>query len=255
MRYFVVAILLGLVSALNLSSCRESPKSPYEALYTAAQAGDTLKVKSLLSDGADVHRQTTLRGDTALSASAERGHDKVVTLLLQAGADPNSRNKSSWRPLHFAARNGHAGTVRILLASGANPNASQEEGGTPLHAAAQGDSLEVARILIEHGANINAVFREHFTPIHVAVDCDSLKVAQLLIDSGVNINEKVSPGTTLLHSAVANGKEEAVEFLLKNGADAYMVGVNGLTPASIAKDLNNSNIRKLIKKYSERQNR
>jgi len=52
---------------------------------------------------------------TALSIAAREGHEAVVTVLLQLGADPNGTNGDL---LRFSAEAGHGAVVIRLLASG-----------------------------------------------------------------------------------------------------------------------------------------
>ena len=43
-----------------------------------------------------------------------------MTRCLQAGADPDARDKDGKRPLHFATDNGSTEVVTALLEAGAN---------------------------------------------------------------------------------------------------------------------------------------
>lgn len=61
------------------------------------------------------------RKHTALSEAACQGHEHVVSFLLDAGADPNSRSDTGRTPLWRAAFNGHTGTLKLLLDAGADP--------------------------------------------------------------------------------------------------------------------------------------
>ena len=63
---------------------------------------------------------------------------KVAEFLLEAGADPNVRDRDVGRtPLHDAAEHGHEGTVLSLLRHGADPRATEwRKGNTPAHLAA-----------------------------------------------------------------------------------------------------------------------
>ena len=57
--------------------------------------------------------------------------DDILTLLLEAGADPNIGNDKCQYPLHFAAFQRHPSTVRLLLDHGANPFVLDRKGRTP----------------------------------------------------------------------------------------------------------------------------
>lgn len=75
--------------------------------------------------------------------------------------------------LHIAAQEGHNEIVQILINAGANVNAINNYGSTPLHCAAEARHVEVARILIEKdGINIELANNAHRTTIlHYSCDC------------------------------------------------------------------------------------
>ena len=54
-------------------------------------------------------------GKTPLCYAARSGHNEVVKLLVEKGADANRVDKMGHTPLFWAAGNGHADTVRSLL--------------------------------------------------------------------------------------------------------------------------------------------
>ncbi|XP_030053732.1 protein phosphatase 1 regulatory subunit 12C isoform X1 [Microcaecilia unicolor] len=54
-------------------------------------------------------------GAGALHVAAAKGYIEIMRLLLQAGYDPNSRDKDGWTPLHAAAHWGVEEACRILV--------------------------------------------------------------------------------------------------------------------------------------------
>ena len=64
--------------------------------------------------------------------SVELTNIDVVSVLLNAGADPNMTNNWGYSPLHFAAADGNTNAVKLLLDQGANPNQGNEDGRTAL---------------------------------------------------------------------------------------------------------------------------
>ena len=61
-------------------------------------------------------------GFTLLIAAARYGHERVVDLLLQRGAEVNLQDSDSWTALMYAARYGHERVVELLLQHGADVN-------------------------------------------------------------------------------------------------------------------------------------
>ena len=54
-----------------------------------------------------------------MSFAAENGHEAVVKLLLEEGAELETKSNNGWTPLFYAAENGHKAVVKLLLEKGA----------------------------------------------------------------------------------------------------------------------------------------
>ena len=71
-------------------------------------------------------------GHTPLHDVASYGHQPVVKLLLERGADPNKRNNRGDTPLHFAVKEGHKVVAQTLIKSFAKTDVANNDGQTPL---------------------------------------------------------------------------------------------------------------------------
>ncbi|ERF74886.1 hypothetical protein EPUS_09092 [Endocarpon pusillum Z07020] len=81
-------------------------------------------------------RGWTLQELIALQAASSGGHEKVVQMLLDRGAEVNAQGgEYRLTPLYEAALNGHLAVVKLLLNRGADVSIASERGWTPLHAA------------------------------------------------------------------------------------------------------------------------
>ncbi|CAK8677238.1 unnamed protein product [Clavelina lepadiformis] len=120
-------------------------------------------------------------------------------------------------PLQEASKHGHEAIVQVLLDYGADVNIGQDtRSGTALHLAAKHNHVEVARILLSHGADIIAIDRCLNTPLHLAAEHRSVTTAELLLQHGAPINAKNAGLLTSLHKAA--GSEVMSQLLLDNGA-------------------------------------
>jgi hypothetical protein len=72
---------------------------------------------------------------TPLHCAAWKGHNDVVDVLLEAGANHMALTESGWTPLHTAAFRGHEGVTRALLGAGVDPRQRDLMGYTPFELA------------------------------------------------------------------------------------------------------------------------
>jgi ankyrin repeat protein len=120
----------------------------FTPLHLAAFFGQTDAVRLLLARGATVDRNGTGRmTGTPLHAGASGSHAGVVRTLLEAGADPNNRQRHGYTPLHSAAANGDLESIELLLDAGADPAATNDAGETPLMLAEREDDLVIVERL------------------------------------------------------------------------------------------------------------
>ncbi|MGL9779673.1 MAG: ankyrin repeat domain-containing protein, partial [Wolbachia sp.] len=210
----------------------KSSSSKETCLHAAAQNGYAGMVKSLLENGADAN--AVKEGWTSLCLGAERGHYKIVVLLLDHGAIVDLANHGVWTPLHLAASRGHDKVVKLLLDKGAKVDATTKEGCTPLHVAAQEGKKDVVVLLLDHGADVKARNQKGITPLHGAAGIGHYAVVELLLDKGADANAEAEKGYTPLHVAAQEGKKDVAELLLKNGADVNAKTSDDYTPLRIA---------------------
>ena len=144
------------------------------ALHVAAAAHAPEVVRDLLARGSDVGARNR-RGAQPLHYAADGGpawpawnpaaQAATVALLVEAGADPNSVDRSGVAPLHRAVRTRCALAVQALLEVGADARRRNGSGSTPMQLAtrhtgrggsgsaeARAQQAEIVRLLEAHGA-------------------------------------------------------------------------------------------------------
>lgn len=149
------------------------------------------------------------------------GCSKMVSALIDAGADVNLAGSYRATALHYAAHtesDDSIATVKELIKAGAEVNAVDLDGMTPLHLAVMSDRCDIAHILIDVGADIDATDDAEDTPLHLAVCYDKPRAVALLINSGAQLNMKNSQGRTALEFAKWRSYTAVSEMLIRAGA-------------------------------------
>jgi ankyrin repeat protein len=101
-------------------------------LHYAAANGDTEEVTRLLAVGADPTLADNV-GFTPLHFAAQEQHPAVIGMLLDAGADVQAADRWGNTPLWRAVFTAHGdiATSTVLLAAGANPDTVNSTGVSP----------------------------------------------------------------------------------------------------------------------------
>jgi ankyrin repeat protein len=166
-------------------------------------------------------------GRTPLSWAAEKGHEAVVRLLVEKGADLESRDSYDGRtPLSWAAEKGHEAVVKLLLGKGAELEAKDKYyGRTPLWRAAVNGHEAVVKLLLEKGAELKAK-DEHYgrTPLWRAAVNGHEAVVKLLLEKGADVNAQGGYYGNALQAASVKGHEKVVELLLGTGMLRALLG-------------------------------
>jgi len=146
------------------------------ALSKLAEMGKIELVKMLIQVGADINTRCANHGRYPLFVAAMYGHLEVVKVLIQAGAKVDQCDNYGYSPLSFAAFNGHLNVVKVLIQSTANPNVGQP----PLWSAAFSGHLKIVKLLLQAGADPNQCDRLGRSPLDIATERGHLDVVEVL---------------------------------------------------------------------------
>jgi ankyrin repeat protein len=145
--------------------------SPVAPLAEAAMRGDVATVRALLKSGSDVNAALG-DGMTALHWAAARGDSAMAALLLGTRAKVQVTTRiGALTPLHLAVQRGHTRVVRVLLRAGANARTRAEDSTTMLHHAALSGDTTIFGLLSRAGAAADVNVAEPMngqTPLMVA---------------------------------------------------------------------------------------
>ena len=162
---------------------------PYQFRF-ACFDGKERMVRKFIEDGLSLHRKGLLIDSkypitSPLHAACEGGNEKVVGVLLDAGADINFYC-CDVTPLLIAVWEGREKVVELLLERGANPNLQYlRSNATPLHIACQEGYETIASMLIRKGVDVNAKKFNGFTPLHLAKEYGHSALVDLLQKAGL----------------------------------------------------------------------
>jgi ankyrin repeat protein len=146
-------------------------RAPPLSIFEAAAVGDCGRLSSLLAHDPGAAMRFSHDGWTALHLTAFFSRTQAALLLLAHGADARapSRNPMMNEPLHAAAAGqADAALVHALLDAGADPNARQRGGYCALHSAAQNGNEELVRLLLARGADKAPAAADGRIPLELA---------------------------------------------------------------------------------------
>ncbi len=128
-----------------------------------------IKVEALLTAGARLVPAEEGK-DHPINSAARSGNDKVIALLLEAGADPNGTGIDKQTPLHNVGLLdfNSAASAQVLISAGSDVNALDENGDTPLHIAARYGAESIIHTLLDNGASGKIVNFEGETAFETA---------------------------------------------------------------------------------------
>jgi cytohesin len=182
-----------------------------------------------------------IMGRTALHWATLPGHNEVVAILLDKGAQAGIGDDDHQTPLMWAASRGHMGVVQLIVqhTEGQGLDARDADGRTALHGAVRGGHEAVVTFLLSQGAQATNANRSGMTPFMLAAVGGHMGMLQLLLElQGVQgLDERDGAGKTALNWAIRLGHAEAAAWLLRNGAGASIRDENGMTPLMGAGEL------------------
>jgi len=154
-------------------------------------------------------------GFTPLALAAWHDNAEITKLLLEAGADPNSKTeREGCVVLHLSPEDE---VVRTLLDFEPNLTLQNENGDTPLNKVLEYDSVTVAVVkrLLRQGSDINQPNKDGETPLFKTISKTSTDIAELLLSRGADLKHVSLMEGTILHAACCGGTLQAFNFFLE----------------------------------------
>jgi len=123
----------------------------------------------------------------SLATCAGDGGIREVSLFLDAGFSPDTRNKAGVPLINIAARKGNWEILRLLIDSGAHLNMQADDRGTSaLLDSVMSKNINMVNDLIKAGADLNIKSKDGQTALVVAVGTGDVKVVEALLKAGAD---------------------------------------------------------------------
>ncbi|KAK6540680.1 hypothetical protein TWF694_008073 [Orbilia ellipsospora] len=204
------AVAFGRLRAVKLliesgSSPRTTGVHESRLMNLAAALGYFEIVEYLLGVSGDMVNEQNHGGYTPLHESTMRGHEKIVRLLLGAGADWRIQTNKKKNAPFFALAYGWPEIFLIWLQGDINLMDPLSVGicnsGTALHVAALYNHEDIVREIISKIRTkdlISLCDTNGNTALHNAIISDSLPIVKLLVENGIDTSKRNRDGKTAL---------------------------------------------------------
>jgi len=158
----------------------------FNPLLAAVENDHVNILKMLIDSGANPNLGLT----KPLEIAARAGLFEMVKMLLEGGADPNLPSpiteSQTFTPLISAAQKGHAKIVQLLLEKGANIEAITTIDGEPLVDLSRGGYIEFNLY------DVGRYERLQMNALSLAVRNGHLPIVKLLLEKGANVNSELT---------------------------------------------------------------
>ena len=185
-------------------------------LHSACGSAALDVMKMLVEAGASV-RATDNQGYTCLFHAAYKGHIEIVRYLVGLpDVDVNHQGFENFTALHSAVY-GEAEVVQVLIDAGADIDTKNNEGNSPLHYACEEGSLDAVKMLVRAGAGVRDT---NHACLVLAVCYGCIEIVRYFVGlPEVDVNHRESYLSTALHYSVNNKHTDVVQVLIDAGAD------------------------------------
>jgi hypothetical protein len=212
------ALLLGFFLPLSLAT----PAAAQDGLIAAAERGETLVVRRLLTEGVRVNTRD-VRGRTALLAATQRNHVDVARLLINEGADVDAKDVMQDSPFLLAGAEGRVEILKLILTAGPDLRSTNRFGGTALIPACHRGHVEAVKLLLTTDIDKDHVNNLGWTALMEAVvlgdgGARHTEIVRLLVAAGADLNIPDRDGNAPLFHARQRGYQGIVDILQAAGA-------------------------------------
>ena len=180
-----------------------------------------------------------------LYLAMQRGDIEQIERHIRWGTDMNRLNRDGYTPLHVAVMNGRTAIVRLLLKNGVEVDRLDKDGHTPLWHAVLGGRTIIADMLLKGGARMDATVWL-LDAAHRGVR--KREAIEYLVRHGADLEQRDGKGDTPLLIAIRQGNHKLAKHLVNAGADVTVKDASGKTVLQIANSMGLRDIALLLKR-------
>lgn len=133
------------MAEINPDTLTAESSAGYTPLILACYYDHLKFVRYLVEQGVEVNGEEGT--STALQAASYKGFTELAKFLLEAGADPDTRDANGMSPLHYASQFNHVEIVKLLVTHNADTDVQDSNGHSPADIARLLEHTEVEEIL------------------------------------------------------------------------------------------------------------
>jgi len=231
----------------------------YTPLFYAIYLENKIIVKKLIENGADVNVNNAY-GESLLNLVIRKKDIEILSMVVKSGKgkfDQTLLNLSLLRATQFE----NTKAIPLLIEAGADINSKVPEYTRTFLISCSSGSLLLFQEFIKNGADVGEYGNACFLEIPILIETEeeielrielgvelgvklekesgmdkqiAIAKAKLLLSKGIDINYQNEYGYTALMIAARNGQEDYVVFLLKNGAKKDLKNKDGFTARDLA---------------------
>jgi len=225
-----IAAFFGLKHILNVQMRQQVAArmlTPFNPLYYAIIKGHEEVVTFLLEYGAELSGKAFSWRDTAISLALNDCEDiPMTTLLLRNGADINAVDARGYSPLQIACDTGDERALHSLLELGADVD---YVGFAHTNTADSQGPETIAEFRDARGKYGDATCASGETALQIAVKNGYLNLTRMLLEKGAKVNLVDNRGDAALLKAAKYGSKKMVQMLLRHGAEVNASNLEGET--------------------------
>nr|XP_033813945.1 ankyrin repeat and SOCS box protein 15 isoform X1 [Geotrypetes seraphini] len=235
-RRLVAAIQQGSIS--ELQNCLkykyaidEADKRGWFPLHEAAvQPIQQILEEVLDASGKTIWEQKTNDGETPLTLAAKAGRTDNVTVLLDKGVWPDTKNSKGESPLLIAVNRGIYEMASTLIKHNSSIHQPCAKRWSAMHEAAKLGRKDIMTLLLKNGGNANLKDGYGVTPLGTAAEYGHCDVLEHLIHKGGDVHAQANDGASVLFDAARGGDPDCVALLLEYGGSGNVPDSTGQLP-------------------------